>query len=71
MKIKITFDLSEDAKVGIANHYNCDVEVNNPPADYETCKDWIKNAIHGEIENLHWYKEPEQWEIEEKEAQKL
>ena len=54
MKIRITFDLSEDARVGIANYYNCDAEVNNPPADYETCKDWIKNTIHGETEYLHW-----------------
>jgi len=55
MKVRITFDLSEDARIGIANYYNCDVEVNNPPADYQTCKDWIEHTISGGTENLDWH----------------
>ena len=71
MKIRITFDLSEDARIGIANRYNDYSEGDNPPADYETCRDWIECIVEGETCNLDWYKEPEQWEIEEKEAQRL
>ena len=59
MKIRITFDLSKEARIGIANYFNCDSEGNNPPADYETCKDWIQLTVGADIEALPWYKEPE------------
>tara|TARA_Y100000739_G_C20598500_1_gene461667 strand:- start:253 stop:474 length:222 start_codon:yes stop_codon:yes gene_type:complete len=68
MKIRITFDLDEYTRRGIANNYNDCKEGDNPPADYETCKSWIESIISGETESLSFYRELEPWEIEEQEA---
>ena len=65
MKIRITIDLDKEQRICIANYYKSCWDGNNPPADYETCKNWIEATIDGELTELPFYQEPEQWEIEE------
>ena len=71
MQISVTFDLDKQDRVGIANYYKGCLDGDNPPADYKECKDWIINRLYGELSVLDFYHEPEQWEIEEREAQGL
>jgi hypothetical protein len=45
MKIRITFDLDETARLAIANQTG-----RKKPASYEECKNAIESIVEGEIE---------------------
>ena len=57
MKINITFDLSKDNRIGIANYTKGHWDGDNPPADYKDCKSWIEAIIDGELSVLDFYQE--------------
>ena len=59
MKIRITFNLDKDNRIGIANYFEDHWEGDNPPADYKDCKSWIEAIVDGELSVLDFYQEPE------------
>ena len=59
MKIRVTFDLDKDCRIGIANYCKGHWDGDNPPADYKDCKSWIEAIIDGELSVLDFYQEKE------------
>lgn len=57
MKIRVTFDLDKDCRIGIANYYKGCWDGDQTPADYKDCKSWIEAIVDGELSVLDFYQE--------------